>query len=161
MSTTLRVFDGDIFLNSAGRSESISGADKATQDIAEVLMTPLDSARDYGSELADLNIPAAVEVFVGKSLVSRKIDEAIQRLKHLQEKDPYATDDETIDSINKLIVDSMGSGDFVFWVSVWLKNRQSTSDSILSVSLRHQESYRFSETIEQTIRAMVSGPSGL
>jgi len=123
-------------------------------------MTPLDAARDYGSEIADLNIPASVEAFVGKAIISRKIDEAIQRLKRLQEQDPYADDDETIDSINKMIIESMGAGDFVFWVSVWFKNRTIMGDSILAVSLRHQESYRYSRDIEKTIRSLLALPAG-
>jgi len=144
--------DGDIFISTAGKSESVSGADKCVQDIAEALMTPLDSARDYGSELADLNIPEPVSVFAGKAIISRKIDEAIQRLKRLQELDPHAGSDERIDRINRLIVDRLNSTDFTFWVSVFLKDDSISTENMLAVSLRHQESAQFAETIQELVR---------
>ena len=140
MGVTIRMADGDFFLNSAGRTETVEGASKSAQDIGEILMTPLDGLRDYGSELSSMRVPAIVSVFAGKALVSRKVDEAIQRLKRFQERDPNAGPDERIDKINKLVVDQTGTTDFVFWINVFLQDRSITSDRILAVSLRHQES---------------------
>jgi hypothetical protein len=141
MSTTIRMADGDLYINSAGRAETITGADKAAQDLAEVFMTPLDGLRDYGSELASLDIPPQISVFAGKALLSKKVDEAVQRLKRKQEADSYVTDDELIESINRLVIDQFGPGDFVFWVSVLLRDQTVSNDQVLAVSLRHQESY--------------------
>lgn len=152
MSTTIRMADGDIYINSAGRAETITGTNKATQDIAEVLMTPLDGLRDYGSELASLDIPPQVSLFAGKSLLSKKIDEAIQRLKRKQEADPYITDDELIETINRLKIDQFNTGDFLFWVSVLTRSQTTTGDQILAVSLRHQESHRLTtETVQELV----------
>lgn len=158
MSTTLRMADGDIFINSAGRAETIDGANKAAQDIAEILLTPLDALRDYGSELSDLNVPEPVRVFAGKSLISKKVDEAIQRLKRAQESDAESTADERISKVNRIIVDQINSTDFVFWVSVLLEDETVLSDQLLGVSLRHQESARFSETIHEQIRELLGQP---
>jgi len=155
MSRTIRMADGDIFINSAGRSETVEGPHKAAQDIAECLMTPWDKERDWGSELADLNIPEPVSVFAGKQLVSKKVDEAIQRLRRYQALDPYAGPDELIEKIMKLQVDSLGQGTYVFWVSCMLEDEKITSDTILAVSLRHQESARYNRTIEETIRRVL------
>ncbi len=149
MSTTIRMFNGDILIDSAGRSQAISGPDKAAQDIAEILMTPLDGLRDYGGELESLDIPPIISVFAGKALISKKVDEAIQRLKRFQERDPNITDDELIESINRLVVEQFETTDFLFWVSVLLRDQSVTSESILAVSLRHQESHRLTETVQE------------
>lgn len=149
MSKTIRMADGDIFINSAGRSEEIEGPDKAAQDIAEVLMTPLDSLRAYGSELAALSIPQPVSVFAGKALISKKVDEAIQRLKRLQEQDPYAGRDERIDKINRLVVEEIEARDFIFWANVLLQDKTVVGNRILAVSLRHQESARLNNSVQE------------
>lgn len=154
MSVTLRMKDGDLFISSAGRAELVDGADKAAQDVAEVLMTPLDSLRDYGSELASLNIPEPVSVIAGKALVSKKVDEAIQRLKRFQETDPFITDSEQIDKINKLVVQQIGTGQFIFWINLFLVNQSITGNQVLAVSLRHQESARVAETAVDLARRL-------
>lgn len=153
MSTTIRMFDGDILIDSAGRAQSITGTDKAAQDIAEVLMTPLDGLRDYGSELAGLNIPPIISVVAGKALISKKVDEAVQRLRRLQQQDPAVTNDELIESIDRLVIQQFNTGDFLFWVSVLTRDRSTTSQQVLSVSLRHQESHRLTtETVQELVR---------
>lgn len=149
MSNTLRWSDGDIFINSAGRSEFVDGPDKAAQDLAEVLLQPLDALRDYGSELESLNVPHPVSLFAGKALISKKVDEAVQRLKRLQEQDPNAGPDETIDKINKLVVQEIASREFIFWVNVLLLDRTIIGNRILAVSLRHQESARLIESVQE------------
>lgn len=158
MSTTIRMADGDLFINSAGRAETISGADKASQDTAESLLTPLDALRDFGSELADLNVPEPVRVFAGRAIISKKVDEAIQRLIRLQGNDTQSTADERIEKINRIIVNQINGTDFVFWVSLLLEDQTVLSDQLLGVSLRHQEAARFSESIEERIRAEIGLP---
>lgn len=152
MSTTIRMMDGDIYINSAGRAETITGTSKAAQDLAEVLMTPLDGLRDYGSELGSLDIPPQVSLFAGKALLSKKIDEAVQRLKRKQEADPFITDDELIETINRLKIIQFDVGSFLFWVSVLLRDTSVTGDQILTTSLRHQESYRLTtKTVQELV----------
>lgn len=158
MSTTIRMADGDLFINSAGRAETISGADKASQDTAESLLTPLDGLRDFGSELADLNVPEPVRVFAGRAIISKKVDEAIQRLIRLQNSDTQSTADERIEKINRIIVNQINGTDFVFWVSLLLEDQTVLSDQLLGVSLRHQEAARFSEAIEERIKAEIGLP---
>lgn len=150
--------DGDLFINSAGRAETIEGANKASQDIAESLLTPLDASRAFGSELADLNVPQPVRNFAGRGIISKKVDEAIQRLIRLQNTDTQSTADERIEKINRIIVNQINSTDFVFWVSVLLEDRSVLSDQLLGVSLRHQSTARFSEAIEERVRAEVGLP---
>ncbi len=114
-------------------------------------MTPVDNTRAYGSELTALDIPQPVTEFAGKALISKKVDEAIQRLRRLQDLDPAITQDERIDRINKLVVDQVASTDFVFWVSVVTADT-AVADNVLAVSLRHQESARFTESVEDLVR---------
>lgn len=154
MSTTLRMADGDILINSAGRAEVLTGANKASQDIAEILLTPLDGLRDYGSELQDLNVPEPVRIFAGKALITKKVDEAVQRLIRFQQKDTESTAAERIDRINRIVVEQISSTDFVFWVSVMLEDDTVLTDQLLGVSLRHQESARFSRSIEEQVRLL-------
>jgi len=154
MSTTIRMADGDIYLNSAGRGETIAGADKCSQDTAEVLLTPLDALRDFGSELADLNVPEPVRIFAGRALISKKVDEAIQRLRRLQQTDTQSTADERINKINRIIVEQIASTDFVFWVSLLLEDETILADQLLGVSLRHQESARFSQSVQEQARTL-------
>lgn len=149
MGKTIRVADGDVFLNSAGRTESIEGVDKSAQDLAEMLMTPYDPERDYGSELADLDVPSSVSVFVGKSLIGKKVDEAVQRLKRMQEQDPYAGADEVIDRVQRLVIKEIQTGDYIFWVGVVTVSGKPIGDRVLAVSLRHQESARLVESVEE------------
>lgn len=150
--------DGDLFINSAGRAETITGADKCAQDIGEDLLTPFDGARDYGSELATLDVPQPITAFAGKALIAKKVDEAIQRLKRLQQQDPAITPQEQIDKINKIVVDQISATDFVFWVSVFLQDSSVEASSVLAVSLRHQESARFTESIQDLIRRGLDQP---
>jgi hypothetical protein len=153
MSTTIRMADGDLFVDTAGRTETVTDANKCAQDVAEVLLTPLDGLRDYGSELASLNVPQPVSLLAGRALISKKVDEAVQRLKRSQERDPYVTDQEQIEKINRLIVNNINDTDFVFWVNVLLRDATVTSTQILAVSLRHQASARFTAAIQELVRA--------
>lgn len=158
MSTTLRMADGDIYINSAGRAELVDDANKAAQDIAETLLTPLDGLRDYGSELADLNVPEPVRTFAGKALISKKVDEAVRRLQRSQSNDSQSTAAERIKEVQRIVVDQINSTDFVFWISVVLEDDTIVADQLLGVSLRHQESARFSRAIQEQVRALTGAP---
>jgi hypothetical protein len=158
MSTTIRMADGDIFINSAGRAELIDGANKASQDIAETLLTPLDALRDFGSELADLNVPEPVRVFAGKALISKKVDEAVGRLQRAQETDTQSTAAERIKEVQRIVVKQINGTDFVFWVSVVQEDATIIADQLLGVSLRHQASARFSRSIQEQVRALTGAP---
>lgn len=152
MSTTIRMADGDFFVNSAGRTESIEGPSKAAQDIGEILMTPLDADRDYGNELEDLDMPPQISMFAGEGLISKKVDEAIQRLRRFQRRDPYAEADERIEKIRNLVVQTIGSGSFFFWVNCELEDETITPSRVLAVSLRHQESAQVGQTMPALLR---------
>ena len=97
-------------------------------------------------------IPQPVSVFAGRALISKKVDEAVQRLKRLQELDPYAGPDEVIDKINRLVVEEIESREFIFWVSVLLVDRSIIGNRILAVSLRHQESARLVDSVQALVK---------
>jgi hypothetical protein len=149
MSTTLKVSNGDLFIDSVlGQPQLIAGVEKCSQDIACVLMTEYiqstrhaDSMpRAFGSELATLNTPVQYSGLIGRPMVQRKIQEAIQRLEDLQNKDPYITDDEKIKGITKLNVQQLSDGDFVYWLECEVQSGNTTPSvtNLTPVSLDHQ-----------------------
>lgn len=144
--------DGDIFIDpNTGKSSLIDGPSKTSQDVAEVLMTPLRrqsqtgvstpaARREYGSELANIDVPAPLSLMVGKGLISIKVSEAINRLKSFQLADPSSTSDERISKISKLVVEPLAPGEFAFWVVVEVESGLVASERVLTVSLRHKQS---------------------
>lgn len=121
--------DGDIAISdSTGKPQLISGAAKASQDLAEILLTPLVPdvqnrssvafPKDYGSELASLATPVQFGGLVGRPLVTAKISECVTRLQNLQKLNPQTTSDELIESISRLLVDAVNPTDFIFFLEV-------------------------------------------
>jgi hypothetical protein len=164
MSTTLLWRDGDLEIDQyTGRSTLLDGADKASQDIGEVLMTPTQQPafvfptdieptallaifvqacnlgrRDYGSELATITSPPMFSQTLTKALVAKKVDEAIQRLKTLQNNDAYITDAEKINQIQKLIVEQLDSASFAFYVQVGMTAKNFNPEKLMIISARQQ-----------------------
>lgn len=149
MSTTLKMADGDLFVDQVtGRPRAISGVEKCVQDVAEVLMTALNQSgragrlfpRAYGSELATLDGPTRFSGILGKPLVARKVQEAINRLIDLQEQDPYLTGAEHIVAISRLIVEQFSTTDFAYFVQVDVADGRATDTvtNLGAIALNHQ-----------------------
>lgn len=151
MSTTLKISNGDIDIDEVtGAATEITGVDKAGQDVANVLMidriqpkTSRSAAafrRTYGNELASLQTPTFFSGAVGKPLVAQKIQEAIQSLIDLQDVDPSITDDEHIDHIGRLLVESLDITDYIYFVEVIVRsgNTSPAVSNLQAVKLDHQ-----------------------
>ena len=150
MSTTLKISNGDIYIDPVlGQSQTVSGVTKCSQDIAAVLMTDLIQKnrsgqalpRAYGSELATLTTPAQYSGLIGRPMVQRKIQEAVQRLEDLQNQDPAVTADEKIKTISKLTVQQLGTGgDFIYWLEVQVSSGSTTPPitNLQATQLDHQ-----------------------
>lgn len=150
MSTTLKISDGDIDIDQVtGLSTVISGPEKTSQDVANVLMInrrqPSSSRsatafnRAYGNEIADLKTPTLFGNIIGKSLVAQKIQEAIRSLMELQDSDPNITDDERIQTIGRMIVESTGATDYIYYVETILKgSTRAQTSNLKAVRLEHQ-----------------------
>ena len=181
MSQTLRVVDGDLFISPvSGRAEILDGPDKASQDIAEVLMTPLAQptaeapdpppspdlmidllnaldlpARDYGSELAFIDVPPQLSSALSKALIEKKVDEAIQRLRRLQQDDPLSTPDERIAGISKLVVVRVDTHSFAFFLEVALESSNFNPQRVILVSNRHQVSDGTFSVLKNQIQSQI------
>jgi hypothetical protein len=84
MSKTLKMARGDIFISpNTGFSETIEGPQKASQDLAEILLTPSKPTYEsrayiafrkytaYGFDLATVQIPYLYSGVLGKGIVTK------------------------------------------------------------------------------------------
>ena len=126
------MYNGDLFIDvSTGKSQTLTGPEKCSQDLGEVLLTLLIPekesrsytafSRDYGSELPYIQTPMQFSGVVGIPIISKKIAEAVSRLQQSQKRDPNSTPDERIDSITRLAVEQRGTNDFLFFLEVVLE----------------------------------------
>ena len=131
MSSTLKWSNGDIDISAVtGQPTVITGVEKCAQDVAEVMMldrkqTNASSAafpRAYGNKLASIETPVFFSGLIGKPLVSRKIQEAIQTLIDAQNNDPNITPDEHIINISRLLVESLNVTDYIYFVEVTVES---------------------------------------
>lgn len=150
MSSTLKISNGDIEIDAVtGMAAKVSGIEKCSQDMANVLMTERNQPaqkrttstlpRAYGSELATLNVPVFFSG-LGEPLVSRKIQEAVQSLMAMQASDPNVTDDERISDIVRLVVQAIGYDDFLYFVQVRVASGQTSppAHNLEAAKLDHQ-----------------------
>lgn len=106
MSNTLRIIDGDYVLNQSGQPHTLSGADKAVQDLAEMLSVDVTAdgfgaglptllGRDEGTDPAAFSLEfmlrdaieqgfARLVSLQRQSLTNRTPDELFARIANLQ-----------------------------------------------------------------------------
>lgn len=149
MSTTIKISNGDIDIDEVtGGATLITGVNKCGQDSANVLMLNRKQTnrsgklfrRAYGNELASLQTPTFFSGVIGKPLVAQKIQEAVQSLIDLQDVDPNITDDEHIDHIGKLMVESLDVTDYIYFVELIVRsgNTSPAVSNLEAVKLDHQ-----------------------
>ena len=100
MSFTLGVKDGDFEFNSYGRSVVIEGADKTSQDLAQIQLSRFNARRNYGCRAE----PGAVPVVGGESWLSTELHMTVDRLQGLQQSLRATTPDEEIAGVDRLDV---------------------------------------------------------
>jgi hypothetical protein len=151
MSKSLKMARGDLYINrSTGASETVTGPQKASQDLAETLLTPTKPFYEsrayiafrkyspYGFDLATVQIPYLYSGVLGNVIVTKKVAEAVERLQSFQRSDAYATDDERIDTIDDIQVTQLSPNDFYFMLQVKLESSAVVSADIVPVDLTHQ-----------------------
>lgn len=122
MSTTLKMAAGDLVLLSTGQFQSVSGIEKATQDVGETLLNnydPLDPPyHPTGSEfyMIDQNVYAYNAMGI-ENMIHAMADSALQRLMDEQADDPYVDDDELITEIRSINVWSIGDLSYAFYAA--------------------------------------------
>lgn len=120
MSVTLKMAAGDLVLTSAGRFQSISGLEKATQDVAETYLTNYDPDdppwHSTGSEffLIDENTYAYNTIGI-RAIIERMAHDALERLMDAQQDDPEVDDEELIEEISFLNVWQIGALSWAFY----------------------------------------------
>lgn len=116
MTTTFRMVDGDLFFDVNGRLDPIANFDKVSQDLAEVLLTHLDTDRDFGSELV---LTDSSPVFnISRSQVTSYVLDAVERLRNLQRTSRYTTAEEEIAAIEQIEVFQNDQTEILFGLSV-------------------------------------------
>jgi hypothetical protein len=151
MSKTLKMARGDLYINpNTGFSETVEGPQKASQDLAEILLTPSKPSYEsrafvafrkytpYGFDLATIQVPYLYSGVLGKGIVTKKVAEAVNRLQSMQRSDLHSTDDERIDAIDDIDVTQLSANDFYFLLKVKLESAAVVAADILPVDLTHQ-----------------------
>ena len=106
MSRTFLIQDGDLVKDAAGQFVICTGSTKRDLDVANSLLTPLDSDRPegaFGNEFLGL-LGNETLALPGNRLLAAHITEAIERLQALQRLDDTITEDEQIREIVSLEV---------------------------------------------------------
>jgi hypothetical protein len=124
MSLTLKMVDGDLYVDAAGRYLAIEGMEKCAQDLAESLLNNRDPEFPPwypGSELYRLTNGEYLQLlshFTPMELIQTYVEDAVDRLIELQDIDAEVDDDEAITEILMLDVRPIGNLTWAFWLIV-------------------------------------------
>jgi len=120
MSITLKMVDGDLATDIAGRHINIQDEEKLAQDTAESLLNNFDP--DFptyfnGSQLYRIQQdPIPNNIVLVQERIRTYVQEAVERLIDMQDLDPYATDEERIDTIDRIDVQQVGQLSYSFFL---------------------------------------------
>ena len=109
MTITLKKSDGDLFLDpETGRPETVTGASKVDQELADLYLSDYDVARNWGSSLslAQLNSSSLEQA---RSILFLRLQQANDRILLKQSQDVRLTDDERISqfSDSDVLIDAL------------------------------------------------------
>lgn len=111
MSYTFLLQNGDLVFRSSGQAITVSGTDKAAQDVLDVVTRSYNPETGYGNKLIE-NAQFAVPLSQGDA--SLAIQGSIESLMALQSGDDTITDEERIKEIGTLIVEFLNDTDMVW-----------------------------------------------
>lgn len=123
MTTTLRVSNGDLEVNeSRGIINTVSGIEKAGQDVARHLLSEFDVYFQEGNQLIDDGTGTVdTSVLLNEILVNQFLTEAINRLIIKQQS---ANDDDRITRVNQIKTRKVGLTTMAFMVEVLFSSGQ-------------------------------------
>ena len=109
MTITLKKSDGDLFLDpETGRPETVTGASKVDQELADLYLSDYDVTRNWGSSLslAQLNSSSLEQA---RSILFLRLQQANDRILLKQSQDVRLTDDERISqfSDSDVLIDAL------------------------------------------------------
>jgi hypothetical protein len=109
MTITLKKSDGDLFLDpETGRPETVTGASKVDQELADLYLSNYDVTRNWGSSLSlsQLNSSSLEQA---RSILFLRLQQANDRIILKQSQDVRLTDDERISqfSDSDVLIDTL------------------------------------------------------
>lgn len=119
MSITLRKSDGDLYLDpETGRPETITGADKVDQELADLYLSIYDADRNWGSSLTLDQLGDSNSLDQARSILFLRLQQANDRILEKQSQDTTLTDDERITQFSEsdVLVDTLNQA--VIFLSV-------------------------------------------
>jgi hypothetical protein len=152
MTKTFRMVDGDLHFDINGRLEEIEGIQKLSQDVAEVLLTQLETGRDFGSELHVVEADPAFNI--SEQQVASFVSDAVDRLQQLQRTNPNTTRAEEIAAIETIEVFKNDQTEILFGLALRTTEGSTVASEIAvrqrPVSLRHLMPPSISEQDQDT-----------
>ena len=142
MSYTIKCDDGDFIMDSAGRYVMASGQEKLAQDIAESLLNNYDP--DFptyynGSQLYIVDqSPSLISTIGAEEFIRSTVEDAIDRLRNLQDEDDYLEESERIDHISELTVNKVGPMSYTFYLRVIAADESDVPIEPFTITLRQQ-----------------------
>jgi hypothetical protein len=151
MSTTLKVHNGDLLLDTAGRFATCQGIEKCSQDIAETLLNnydPQNPSHYIGSEFYKLDrMTFSAGGLDAITMIETFARDAIKRLMEMQENDTEVDDDELIAKIEYLQVRRIGGLSYAFFLKC-------VTDSDLPAEIK------FDISLQQQFPSSIARPPG-
>lgn len=117
MSVTLKISNGDLDLGENGQGTLISGVEKLSQDVAEVILTPYDATEDWGNRLGSVQLPYVSNWVMMEGLIKSEVAQAVQRLRRKQQTFPQLSDGERINKVKRIDV-AVINGIALFFLAV-------------------------------------------
>lgn len=143
MSKTLKVSNGDLYFSpNTGKSESIEGYEKLSQEVAESLLNEFDPDINFGNELIN-QTTLATSLAMATAEVTRFVSEALDRLQTLQSNQRNLSYDEEMAGVDDLVVIPSTDGNVAFYVSIIMTSGDSieklmqVGQSIPLTNLKH------------------------
>lgn len=152
MSITLKMADGDLVVDSAGRHINIEGAEKLAQDVAEAQLNNFDPEFPTyfnGSELYRIQgEPVPMNDIWIQERIRTFVQESIDRLIAQQDEDPYTDDEERIDFVQRIDVFHLGSLTYAYYLIV-VNDSQDAIPTGFQVSLLNQLPGSLADDLQQ------------
>jgi hypothetical protein len=122
MGITLKKADGDLFLDpETGRPETITGASKVDQELADLYLSDLDTTRGWGSSLSleQLSNGGGTSLEQARAVLFLRLQQANDRIITKQAQDPMLTSDEQIQQFSEtdVLIDAANQAIIFFSVA--------------------------------------------
>lgn len=152
MSKTLRVANGDWFIDSRGNPVWATEREKAAQDVANVLLQDLTEDGSWGSELGKVEQGNVIDtVNAHRALVQTLVTEAIDRLILLQEQEEDIPELEKIDSFTVTVERIPQQAlSYAFYLNVFTEGSEEPITKPFVIEIEHVRDPNLSDVVPYT-----------